>query len=241
MFKMLILHPMKGFLFVALLMFVSACQNQNGNSLLELNDFKTKVGETNAQVIDVRSEDEYKRAHIPNAINVSTNDEYNNLQYSFYPDLPTYIYGLAENDATIAAQKLHALKFKNLYVLKGGFNDWKGAGLPVEAQKEKRIYENDTIPFEVARNGSKLVVADFNAVWCGPCKMLEPYIHRLRDNRSDEVIVYSIDTDKRKDLMEEYKAYSIPLVLFMKNNKILYRSEGYMEEAKLNRLVDQYK
>lgn len=241
MLKMLILHPMKKVLSVALLVFMAACQNQNGNSLLELNDFKAKVGESNAQVIDVRSEDEYKRAHIPNAINVASNDAYNNVPNSFYPDLPTYIYGLTEMDATMAAQKLHALNFKDLYILKGGFGEWKGAGLPVETPKEKKIYENDTIPFEVARNGSKLVVADFNAVWCKPCKMLEPYIHRLRDNRSDEVIVYSIDTDKRKDLMEEYQAYSIPLVLFMKNNKILYRSEGYMEETALNRLVDKYK
>lgn len=241
MFKTLILHPMNRVVFVAALLFVSACQNKNNNSVLELNDFKAKVSEPNAQVLDIRSEEEYKKEHIAKAINISSDADFKAMSNLLYSDVPTYIYGNTESEAILVAQKLNALEFKDLFVLKGGFSDWKGAGLPVEAQKEKKIYESDTIPFEVARNGSKLVVADFNAVWCKPCKMLEPFIHRLHDNRSDEVIVYSIDTDKRKDLMEEYKAYSIPLVLFMKNNKILYRSEGYMEEAELNRLVDQYK
>lgn len=241
MFKKLILHPMNRVVFVAALLFVSACQNKNNNSLLELNDFKAKVSEPNAQVLDIRSEEEFKKEHIAKAINISTNADFNAMSNLLYSDVPTYIYGNTESEAILVAQKLNALEFKDLFVLKGGFSDWKGAGLPVEAQKEKTIYESDTIPFEVARKGSKLVVVDFNAVWCKPCKLIEPYVHRLHDNRASEVIVYSIDTDKRPDLAEEYKAFQIPLLVYIKNNKEVYRSVGAVSEEEINAMVDKYK
>lgn len=233
---------MKNQLFVALVLVLSACNLNNNQHVLEPADFKAKVSEANAQILDIRDEADFKKGHIANAVNISSKStDFEAQTASLYSDVPTYIYGNTEAEAMSAAQTLGALEFKKLFVLKGGVSAWTAAGLALEAEKPRKIYESDTIPFEEARKGSKLVMVDFNATWCKPCKMLEPFVHRLHDNRDAEVIVYSIDVDQRRDLAMEYSANSIPLLVFIKNNKILYRSEGYIDEAQLNSLVDQYK
>lgn len=229
-------------LFFGVLLFLTACNLNNNQHVLEPADFKAKVSEANAQILDIRNETDFKKGHIANAVNISAKSgDFDAQTKQLYPDVPTYIYGYSETEALTAAQTLTALEFKNLFVLKGGINAWSGAGFALEAEKPRKIYESDTIPFEKARMGSKLVMVDFNATWCKPCKLLEPFVHRLHDNRDADVIVYSIDTDQRRDLAMEYQANSIPLLVFIKNNKVLYRSEGFISETELISLVDKYK
>ena len=85
------------------------------------------------------------------------------------------------------------------------------------------------------------VVISFWATWCKPCKMMQPSIDKVHDTRSSEVIVYSIDVDQFPQYNEKYQIQSIPLVLLFKNGKILHRSEGLLEESKINELIDKNK
>ena len=84
-------------------------------------------------------------------------------------------------------------------------------------------------------------MVDFNATWCKPCKMMQPSIDRVHDERSSEVIVYSIDVDEFPQYNEKYQIKSIPLVMLFKNGKLLHRSEGLLEESKINELIDKNK
>ena len=241
MTKQLILQPMKSILFAAFIL-LSACNPMKSNSLLEVADFKAKVSEPNAQILDVRTDVEFKKAHIANAVNISySSANFDAMATQLYPDIPTFIYADTEAEAVAAAQKLNSFNFKDLFVLKGGIAAWQSANLPLEAEQPKKIYESDTMPFEEARKGNKLVMVDFNATWCKPCKMIEPFVHRLHDNRASEVIVYSIDTDQRPDLATEYNANQIPLLVFIKNNQEVHRSLGAISEEELNAMVDKYK
>ena len=241
MLKHVNLHPMKPILF-AVLLTLSACNLNKNSNVLDVADFNAKVSEPNAQILDVRPDSDFKKGHIINAVNINIGSaNFDAMATQLYPDVPTYIYGSSEMDAVEAAQKLSGFKFNNLYVLKGGIASWQLAQLPLEAEQPKKVYESDTIPFEEARKGNKLVMVDFNATWCKPCKMIEPYVHRLHDNRASEVIVYSIDTDQRPDLAREYNANQIPLLVFIKNNQEVHRSLGAISEEELNAMVDKYK
>jgi thioredoxin 1 len=71
--------------------------------------------------------------------------------------------------------------------------------------------------------------------------MMQPSIDKVHDTRSSEVIVYSIDVDQFPQYNEKYQIQSIPLVLLFKNGKILHRSEGLLEESKINELIDKNK
>ena len=69
------------------------------------------------------------------------------------------------------------------------------------------------------------VLVDFNADWCGPCRMLKPILEELSEERSEYKIV-SINIDEEDELAEEYDVSSIPCLVAFKNGKEVNRSVG---------------
>ena len=89
---------------------------------------------------------------------------------------------------------------------------------------------------EVVLKSEKPVLVDFNATWCGPCRMLKPTLDELAAERPD-VSVVGIDVDENMDLAEEYGVFSIPCVVLIKDGVEADRSVGLVpKEALLNML-----
>ena len=77
----------------------------------------------------------------------------------------------------------------------------------------------DNFNEEVIKSEKKVLV-DFNANWCGPCKMLKPILEEISAN-NDNIKIVSINVDDEDELAEKYNIYSIPcLILFDKGNEI---------------------
>ena len=112
---------------VLILIFVFiSCQNNEKFDLLDYNEFKKHVENTNVQLIDVRTPDEYIMGHIEGAINVDfKNDE---VFDSFFNDLnksdTIYLYCRSGNRSKKSADKLISLGFQKIYDLNGGFIEW---------------------------------------------------------------------------------------------------------------------
>jgi thioredoxin len=227
-------------LLVFLLSFFACKNNKTGK--LDIDAFNQIASNNNAQIIDLRPKAEFDSGHIVNAAsfvpNSSELDTYIDL---LYKDVPVCIVGGSKEDNTKLIETLKSKGFKLINELNGGMSAWTNAKLPVQKTLPKKIYPNDTITFDEAINGDKLVMVDFNATWCKPCKMMQPSIDRVHDERSDEVIVYSIDVDQFPQYNEKYQIKGIPLVMLFKNGKNLHRSEGYLEENKINELIDKNK
>ena len=85
-------------------------------------------------------------------------------------------------------------------------------------------------------NSDKIVLADFNAQWCGPCKMLKPIIDSIADERKD-VKVVSIDIDEEDELAEKYEVFSIPCVVVFKNGEEVKRSVGFKPKQDILNLI----
>ena len=85
-------------------------------------------------------------------------------------------------------------------------------------------------------NSDKVVLADFNAQWCGPCKMLKPIIDSIADERKD-VKVVSIDIDEEDELAEKYEVFSIPCVVVFKNGEEVKRSVGFKPKQDILNLI----
>ena len=82
--------------------------------------------------------------------------------------------------------------------------------------------------FDLLLEGDQLVVIDFFAEWCGPCKMMKPIIEELiEENKdNDKIKILTIDVDQRPEISSRYDIMSIPSFLFIKNGDVLFQQAG---------------
>ncbi len=66
-----------------------------------------------------------------------------------------------------------------------------------------------------------VVIVDFSATWCGPCKMLKPFLEQLEREHGSKVKVVMIDYDARPDLVKHYSVESVPTLLMMKGGSVI--------------------
>ena len=85
---------------------------------------------------------------------------------------------------------------------------------------------------------SQLVLVDFWASWCGPCKMIAPIVDELCQTRSD-VKVCKINVDEQFELAVRYQISSIPTVMFFKNGKAVRRVVGLRSKAELEQIIEE--
>ena len=92
--------------------------------------------------------------------------------------------------------------------------------------------------FDRALASGQLVVADFWANWCGPCKMLTPVIEALGDEYEGRAIVGKIDVDAEQELAIRCGVMSIPTVIFFKDGRELERKVGLMPAEAFTAVID---
>ena len=78
----------------------------------------------------------------------------------------------------------------------------------------------------ISEAGDRLLLIDFYADWCLPCKQLEPILEEIARKAKDYVDVYRIDLDANQSLAQGFEVRGIPYVAFVKNQAIVYRLEG---------------
>lgn len=107
-------------------------------------------------------------------------------------------------------------------------NDWRKIMVEVITDQN---YEDAT------KDG--VVLIDFWATWCGPCKMQGPVIDELADERQD-VTFTKMDVDENPDTPKSLGIMAIPTLIIKKNGEIVDRLTGYTPKEKLDEILDQY-
>jgi len=85
-----------------------------------------------------------------------------------------------------------------------------------------------------------LVLVDFYADWCGPCKMLAPVLEELAGEVSD-VKIAKVNVDEARELAIEYRVSTIPNVTFLKDGEVVHQDVGFKPKEVLMQLIDQHK
>ena len=91
--------------------------------------------------------------------------------------------------------------------------------------------------YQALVEANDLVLLDFWAVWCGPCKMIAPIVEEIAAERGD-VLVGKVDVDAEMDLAMQFGVSSIPTVVVIKNGVPAAKSVGYRPKADLLKLLD---
>ena len=100
-----------------------------------------------------------------------------------------------------------------------------------ELKITKENFEDEVI------KSDKPVLLDFYADWCGPCKMIAPFIHEISEERND-IKVGKINVDDEPELANAFRVNSIPAVFVMKDGKISNQAIGYRSKDQLLMLLD---
>lgn len=98
-------------------------------------------------------------------------------------------------------------------------------------------FNKDT--FEQALNSDKLVMVDFWASWCGPCRMLGPVVEKLAEQYEGKAVIGKVNVDEEQELAVRYGVMSIPTVIFFKNGKEIDRKVGVMPAGAYTQVLDQ--
>ena len=80
--------------------------------------------------------------------------------------------------------------------------------------------------FEELLQNNVVVVADFWAEWCGPCRMITPIVEELASAYEGKVLIGKVNVDEEGDLATKYGIRNIPTVLFFKNGEIVDKQVG---------------
>ena len=84
------------------------------------------------------------------------------------------------------------------------------------------------------------VLVDFAAVWCGPCKMLDPLVKQLADEWSGKVKVVKLDVDDNPQVTMDYQIMGVPTLILFKNGKPVERLSGYAPKDRLIKKFGQH-
>ncbi|MDD4212274.1 MAG: thioredoxin [Bacilli bacterium] len=87
-------------------------------------------------------------------------------------------------------------------------------------------------------SSNKVVLIDFYADWCGPCRMIAPIIEEIKREKEGIVKVMKVNVDEEPELAEQYKVMSIPTLLIIKEGKLVKQLVGYRSKADILNALD---
>lgn len=91
----------------------------------------------------------------------------------------------------------------------------------------------------LAEAGDKLVIIDFFACWCGPCKRIAPFLDKIAKEHADDLTILKVDVDEAEELAREYKINIMPTFVFKRRGEHLDTLEGSNED-KLMALINKH-
>lgn len=222
---------------LTLLVFVLAScngQTQKNSKLIDPVAFKKEIAATpNAQILDVRTPEEYASEHLQNAQNVnwlSVDFVANTSKYD--KSKPVFVYCKSGRRSHLAAEKLAELGFTTIIEMEGGILKWDAAGLSKPAEKWIGITQKE---YADLLNSDKKVLIDFYAEWCAPCKKMTPYLLKMQKELGDKLVIIRLDADQNKSLLSEMKISELPTLLLYENKQLKWQHSGYISEFDLKK------
>ena len=120
--------------------------------------------------------------------------------------------------------------FSNTNVNSGFYNPATERRIIMAKQLTNQEFQTEVL------DSKELVLVDFFATWCGPCKMMAPVIDQLAEEMDGKAKIFKVDVDEARDLAAKYRIMSVPTLMFFKNGEVVDQIMGAVPK---DRLVDK--
>lgn len=91
--------------------------------------------------------------------------------------------------------------------------------------------------FKEIINSNQLILVDFYADWCGPCKMMSPILQEVKGIIKDDVKIIKINVDQHQDLASHFMVRGVPTLMLFKSGKMLWRQSGVLSTKDLVTII----
>jgi rhodanese-related sulfurtransferase len=219
-------------LYFTLTIFSLAGCSQQSNYSLTADEFELGLQQPNIQLLDVRTASEYNTGHLKNALQANYNNraEFNDRVQHLDKNKVIYVYCLSGVRSLNALAALREQGFTKLYHLSGGINAWKQKSKPVEAASNEP--QLTIAEYQQKINADSLVLVDFGAEWCPPCKKMEPIITSLLKEMPNVKLV-KVDGGIHLNVMQQLNVEALPVFIVYKNGKLVWRKQGIVSAEEL--------
>jgi thioredoxin len=209
---------------------ISSCQTSPGKTVLDPASFDATIKSTaNAVVIDVRTPEEFSKGHLQNAKNIDWNGaNFDKQTESIDKTKPVFVYCLSGGRSSAAAAKMRSNGFTTVYELEGGMMKWRAANLPETMDNAAAATGMTKSEFDALLQSDKIMLVDFYAEWCEPCKKMKPYLEAIAKEMPDKVTVIRIDVDENQALAKAMKIEGLPVIQIYKNKAMTWSHLGYL-------------
>lgn len=224
-------------IFFLLLSFtILSCNGQTSKNITDIDPkaFSEKITATpNAQIIDVRTPQEFASGHLDNAVNIDwLGDNFVANAEKLDKTKPVFVYCKTSNRSPQAAKKLQELGFTTIYNMQGGLLKWDAEGF---SKPTDRIIGVCSQEYAELLNSDKKVLIDFYAEWCAPCKKMTPYLLKMQKDLADKVVIIRLNADENPTLIKEMKILELPTLLIYENKELKWKHSGFISEEDLKK------
>lgn len=219
---------MKKILFTATWFICVSCSSAAQQKTIDANSFESEMKVADVQLLDVRTAGEYKNGHIKNALQADWTDKAEFEERTKYLDKtkPLLLYCASGVRSGQAATWLSEKGFTNVSNLNGGFIRWKQENKLFEATNAVKQITAVEYNEAIKNSGNALVLVDFGAAWCPPCKKMEPVITQLVNEETGNFALIKADADTHTDMMNILHINALPTFVLYKNGAEVWRKEG---------------
>ncbi len=202
-----------------------SCTSKAQKSNLDVATFEQDLATKTVQLLDVRTAGEFENGHLKNALQADwTNQEqFKQRVKALDKNIPVYTYCLSGARSGAAVDWLTQNGY-TAYNMEGGIKNWNKAGKPLE--QLTAVPQMSMSDYLLQIPADKTVLVDFGAVWCPPCKKMEPILADLVKSHGNQFKLVKIDGAMQKDLLKELNIEEFPTFIVYKNGKAVWTKTG---------------
>ena len=187
--------------------------------------FSKAIAAPDAQILDVRTAGEFQSGHIANALQANWLDPREFKNRTQYLDKTKIIYIYCQSGGRSASAQTALIQAGfNVVNLEGGISNWRMQEMPIEGAGTK--VQMRVVDFEKLIQSNEYVLVEIGALWCPPCRKMQPVVDGLKQSPPKPFYFLAVDGGQDMEVMKSVKADDLPTFILYKSGIEVWRKVG---------------